>query len=307
MEAIEDGSFASPGVLRVFAVNPALTAMIIDCHTHLNNYHDETVSALDESLRKLQHELRRNRVDIALVLTSYKVSPGRPSTHQVIEATRGLKNIYVVAGISYDGFTPESLNELRQYLEEGSVRGLKLYPGYQPFYPADPKLAPVYRLAEEFDVPVMIHTGDTYAPSGKVKFAHPLNVDEVAVDFPRVNFVICHIGNPWIRDCMEVVYKNANVYTDISGLTLGNFSDRFERYMRQQLQEMLIYGVEPENVLFGTDWPISSMEGYLRFMEDLKLPDHEKRKIMYQNAAKLFKLPIAEEGAALGELFGIFK
>ena len=124
---------------------------------------------------------------------------------------------------------------------------------------------------------------------------------------PTVNFVICHIGNPWIRDCMEVVYKNDNVYTDISGLMLGNFSDRFERYMRQQLKEMLLYGVEPDNVLFGTDWPISSMESYLRFMTDLKLPEHEKRKIIYQNSAKLFKLPIADEGTALGELFGLLK
>ncbi len=266
--------------------------MIIDCHTHLNNYHNEDLESLQKCLDDLQLQMRRNRIDIALVLTSYKVRPGRPSTRDVVNATRQLNNIYVVAGVSYLNFTQEYLDEVRDYLKEGSVRGLKLYPGYEPFYPFDPKLEPVYALAEEFGVPVMIHSGDTYDPKGKVKFAHPLHIDEVAVDHPHVNFVICHIGNPWIRDCMEVVYKNKNVYTDISGLVLGDFTDRFERYMRQQLHDMLLYGVEADNVLFGTDWPISSMESYLEFMEEIKLPAKEMDKIMYENAARLFKLPV---------------
>ena len=44
--------------------------MIIDCHTHVNNYHDETVDALDESVQRLLLSMRRNRIDVALILTS---------------------------------------------------------------------------------------------------------------------------------------------------------------------------------------------------------------------------------------------
>jgi uncharacterized protein len=264
--------------------------MIIDCHTHINNYHNEEIESLKDCLEKLQLEMKKNRVDIALVLTSYKVKPGRPSTRDAVLATRDLKHLYIVAGVSYLGYNEDEMKEIREYLQEGSVRGLKLYPGYEPFYPSDPKFHPVYELAGEFGVPVMIHSGDTYNPMGKIKYSHPLHIDDVAVDHPNTNIVICHIGNPWIRDCMEVVYKNKNVYTDISGLVLGNFSDRFEAYMRKQLQEMLLYGVEPDKVLFGTDWPISSMESYLQFIEELKIPEKEKKKIMYENSAKLFKL-----------------
>lgn len=266
--------------------------MIIDCHTHINNYHDEEKVSLKECIEKLQLEMRRNRVDVALVLTSYKVTPGRPSTHDAVAGTRDFKNIYIVAGISFLNYSEAELEKLRPYLQEGSVKGLKLYPGYEPFYPHDPKLRGVFALAEEFDVPVMIHSGDTYNPMGRVRYAHPLQIDDVAVDYPNVKIVICHIGNPWIRDCMEVVYKNKNVYTDISGLVLGNFNDRFEAYMRKQLQEMLIYGVEPDKVLFGTDWPISSMESYLAFMEELTIPPKDKRKILYENSATLFKIPV---------------
>lgn len=277
--------------------------MIIDCHTHLNNYHDEEVDGLDESLAKLKRSMRRNRIDIALVLTSYKDVPGRPSTRRVIEAIKNEPGLHVVAGISYNTFTEATVEELRGYLTRGEIYGLKLYPGYEPFYPADPKLDPAYRLAEEFDVPVMIHTGDTYAPTGKVKFAHPLNVDEVAVDYPKVRFVICHLGNPWLRDCMEVIYKNANVWADISGLVLGNFSDRFERYMRRQLQEMMVWGVNPRKVLFGTDWPISTMESYVAFMQELKLSAKDRSRIMYANAAEVFKLPVTGAATDVSRLF----
>ncbi len=264
--------------------------MIIDCHTHINHYEDESVSTLPQMLERLQREMRRNRVDIALVLTSYKVNPGRPSTRDAVAATKDLKNIFIVAGISYLNFREEDLEELRGYLREGFVRGFKLYPGYEPFYPSDERLHPVYALAEEFDVPVMIHSGDTYDPKGKIKFSHPLHVDDVAVDHPNVKLIICHIGNPWVRDTMEVVYKNKNVYTDISGLVLGDFSDRFEAYMRKQIQEMLLYGVEPEKVLYGTDWPISSMQSYLEFIDELKIPERDRNKIMWENAARLFKV-----------------
>lgn len=278
--------------------------MIIDCHTHINNYHNENEEASRRNFDLLQQEMRRNRIDIALVLTSYKNVPGRPSTRIAVELTRDSKTLYVVAGVSYLDLTPDYLAEVREYIQEGSVRGLKLYPGYEPFYPHDPKLEPVYKLAADTGVPVMVHTGDTYTPKGKVKYSHPLHLDEVAVDHPDVNFVLCHIGNPWIRDCMEVVYKNANAYTDISGLVLGTFSDRFEVYMVRQLQEMILYGVDPENVLFGTDWPISSMEGYVKFMGELKMPVADRNKIMYQNAARLFKLDTSDSPYEKGSLWG---
>ncbi len=281
--------------------------MIIDCHTHINNYHDETADSLQSCVEKLQLEMRRNRIDIALVLTSYKVNPGRPSTRATIEATRGRKHIRVVAGLAFESLSPAVLEELREDLAQGLIRGLKLYPGYEPFFPSDQALEPVYALAQEFKVPVMVHSGDTFTPKGKLKYAHPLNVDEVAVDHPGVDFIICHLGNPWIRDCMEVVYKNRNVYTDISGLVLGNFSDRFESFMRKQLQEMLEYGVEPDKVLFGTDWPLASMESYLEFIEELSIPERERRKIMWENAARLFRLSPSDSLFATPPTLTMFK
>jgi len=73
--------------------------------------------------------------------------------------------------------------------------------------------------------------------------------------------------------------------------------------MRRQLQEMMVWGVNPRKVLFGTDWPISTMESYVAFMKELKLPAEDRRRIMYANAAELFKIPVLASATDLSSLF----
>ena len=265
---------------------------IIDCHVHLNNYHEQETHVLEESLAKLQRAMDEAGVAYSLVLTSFLVNPNRPSTAEVVKAIENIPNLGVVAGISYLNYRERDLRELSDFLRAGLVRGLKLYPGYEPFYPHDKRLKVVYELAEEYQVPVMVHCGDTYTPKGKVKFSHPLEMDEVAVDHRNVNFVICHLGNPWLVDCMEVVYKNPNVYADISGLVLGEFTEAFEDYMVEQIEDVILYAGEPDRFLFGSDWPICSMRSYVEFVRQLKMPESDRHAMLYENARRLFKLPL---------------
>jgi len=264
--------------------------VIIDCHVHLNRYAAGEPATLEERYRALRAELERHGVDYALVLSSYKVNENRPSVHEILEVVGDDPRIGVVAGVSYHGYRAHDLAELRILLRTGHVKGLKLYPGYEAFYPHDPRMRVVYELAGEFDVPVMIHTGDTFDPKGKVKYAHPLEVDEVAVDFREVTFVICHMGNPWVTDAMEVIYKNENVVGDISGLTLGHFEERFERFMLQQLNEVLAFAGDPSSILYGTDWPICDMGSYIRFVRNLQLSPEQTELILWRNAARVFRL-----------------
>ncbi len=264
--------------------------MVIDCHTHLNNYHEDQAPSLPGCIENLLGAMNRAGVDYALVLTSYKVNEHRPSTRQVVEAVAKQPRLGVVAGISYLNYRQSDLRELSEYLEEGLIKGLKLYPGYEPFYPWDPRLRVVYELAVEFDVPVMIHTGDTYAPTAKIKYAHPLQIDEVAVDFPQLKIIICHLGNPWFRDCIEVVYKNNHVYADLSGLVLGNFDSAFERYLKRQLDEIILYAGEPKWLLFGSDWPLCDMSDYVNFIKKIRIPAKDREMILSGNATRLFRL-----------------
>lgn len=272
--------------------------MIIDCHTHLNRYTDGAPASLHDRYQTLKAEMARHEVDYALVLSSYKVNENRPGVDDLLSVVRDDPQIGIVAGVSYVDYRASDLAYLRSVLREGRIKGLKLYPGYEAFYVHDARMRVVYELAGEFGVPVMIHTGDTFDPKGKVKYAHPLEVDEVAVDFRDVNFVICHLGNPWVTDAMEVIYKNENVVGDISGLTLGRFEERFERLMLQQINEVVAFAGDPSKLLYGTDWPICDMGSYIRFVEQLDLSPEETQMILARNTARIFKLELPALEAA---------
>jgi uncharacterized protein len=278
--------------------------VIIDCHTHLNRYEDGGWATVRERYDALKHDMERSGIEYSLVLSSYVVNEDRPSVREILEVVDDDPRIGVVAGVSYHSYRAADLADLRSLLREGRIKGLKLYPGYEAFYVHDPRMRVVYELAGEFSVPVMVHTGDTFDPKGKLKYAHPLEVDEVAVDFRDVNFVICHLGNPWVTDAMEVIYKNPNVVGDISGLTLGQFEERFEQYMLQVVKQVVTFAGDPSSLLFGTDWPICDMPSYVRFARNLNLTPEEMELVMWKNSARIFGLdpatfaPVVEEARA---------
>jgi uncharacterized protein len=267
-----------------------VTQTIIDCHVHINAYESLKNLTLAERIKALSDTMQANNVNQAIIISSYKINEERPSTSDILASVKNHDNIHVVAGFSINNHDDKSIEEYREYLKNGKIKGLKIYPGYEHYYPYDPKYQKVIDLCIEYDVPLMIHTGDTYTPQGKVRFAHPINVDDVAVDNPDLKIIICHLGNPWFLDCQEVIYKNKNVYADISGLVLGEFTEFYEKYLVGKIADFLNYAGEPEYLLYGTDWPISSMKSYLNFASKLDLDDQERDLIMYKNAQRLFKL-----------------
>lgn len=273
--------------------------MIIDCHVHLNRYEESEPATLRERYALLKSQMDANGVDYALVLSSYMVTETRPGITDILDVIGDDPRVGVVAGVSYMSYRAHDLADLRVLLREKRIRGLKLYPGYEPFYVHDPRMRVVYELAGEFGVPVMIHTGDTFDPRGKVKYAHPLEVDEVAVDFRDVTFVICHLGNPWVTDAMEVIYKNENVVGDISGFTLKHFEERFEQYMLQQVREVVAFAGDPSKLLYGTDWPICEMGSYIRFVNKLGLSAEDAERVLWRNSARVFGLDVQPESRAV--------
>lgn len=268
--------------------------MLIDCHVHLNNYDETRDRTLEEAAAELFSAMDENGVAHAVVLTSYKVNERRPHVDDVIRVLGGDPRVTVIEGLRWrDPDERTDLYNLEERIRDGLVKGIKLYPGYDRYAINDPSLESVFRIAEKHDVPVMIHCGDTYSKHAKVRQAHPLLVDDVAVDYPDVRFVICHLGNPWFQDAAEVLYKNDNVYADISGLTLGEFHYEFERYMLQRVRDMISYMGDPgKQLMYGTDWPLAGMRTYRRFFDSLEFSGDAKEGIAWRTAARLFKIDL---------------
>ena len=205
---------------------------IIDAHLHFSEREHfrrtaETVAEVAFSAKGLRSEYEIAGVTAGIVMTS----PGReplPSSgySRELELKDGsIENLLACIGVNPVDLSNDPGEEL--YLIEKELNmpyatGIKLYPGYFPFYVTDPLYKPIYRLAQKYKMPVAIHCGDTSSARAKLKYSHPMTVDEAAVEYPDITFVICHMGDPWVMDTAELISKNPNVYTDVSGMIAGN-------------------------------------------------------------------------------------
>ncbi|HYT95163.1 MAG TPA: amidohydrolase family protein [Gemmataceae bacterium] len=190
----------------------------------------------------------------------------------------------------------DHLQRVEKQLRQGKAKALKGYLGYLYYGPEHPNYVPYYELAARYRIPFIFHTGDNYSTVAKVRYAHPLLVDEVAVDHREVNFVMAHFGNPWVTDAAEVVYKNENVWADLSGILVGDeayFRGLAREGLLQKTVERIQTGMEfterPERFLYGSDWPLAPMAPYRDFVRRI-VPAPYRQLVFEDNARALFGL-----------------
>ncbi len=104
--------------------------------------------------------------------------------------------------------------------------------------------------------------GEQGTRGAKLKYAHPLGIDDVATDFPTTRIVIAHMGYPWHRDAAEVCYKNDNVFADVSGFVYGEFGYTEAQHFKCVMDEFIEVAGGSRQLLFGSDWPISDQTSY---------------------------------------------
>jgi hypothetical protein len=185
------------------------------------------------------------------------------------------------------------LKRIENGLKSRQYRCVKIYLGYGHRYAYDRQYEPIYALALKYDVPVVFHTGDTYSKTAKLKFADPLTIDEVAVDHPKINFVIAHCGNPWIESAAEVAYKNPNVYLECSAMLTGDMDqlpkEKVETYVVRPIAWVFGYLEDPKKLMFGSDWPLVSMKPYVEAYKRA-IPREHWKAVFHDNAVRVFKL-----------------
>jgi len=120
-----------------------------------------------------------------------------------------------------------------------------------------------------------------------------LNIDTLAVTYPELRVVACHMGVPWVFDACELAIKNPNVYIDLSGIFVGS-SDYINRQSANPLlidryRQALAFLDNYNKVLFGTDWPLVPMSAYIDFCKKL-VPPETYEKVFYENAVNVYKL-----------------
>jgi predicted TIM-barrel fold metal-dependent hydrolase len=225
---------------------------------------------------------------------------GIAETIELAQLVPGLKAIGVADPRKIDADHLKAV-EAQIDANRGSIVAFKAYLGYLHFGPDHPNYVPYYRLAEKYDLTMILHTGDNWSTTAKVKYAHPLLVDEVAVDHPDVRFVMAHFGNPWLVDAAEVVFKNANVRADLSGLFVGT-TEQIDKILAEgklpdsangliisDLKKAMGYVDDFKKFVYGSDWPLAPMDAYRRLIESI-VPAEAHMAVFRDNALDVFKL-----------------
>jgi uncharacterized protein len=182
-------------------------------------------------------------------------------------------------------FTQDVAGETARVIEQGA-RALKVHPPHQLFranayQDTLPGLADLYRVAETAGVPVTIHAGTSVFPGARSRFGDPMDVDDVAIDFPRLTILLAHGGRPlWMEAAFFLVRRHPNVHLEISGIPPSKLLEYFPR-----LEEIA------DKVVWGTDWPspgIKSMRVNVDSFLALSLSDRAKSAILDGNARRLW-------------------
>jgi predicted TIM-barrel fold metal-dependent hydrolase len=269
--------------------------MLIDFHYHLAD--------ADSALNELLADMDESAVDRSVLIGGptgcyweYKQC-GFATNERVAKAVKAhsdrlLGNVYL------DPREAAAMDTLRRFLDQG-FRAVKLFPpiGFDPNTEA---FYPLYEEIERRGVPVLVHTGQTNIkilssdPKSRratdSRFAHPMNLDQLARLFPGISFVLAHMGYPHLLEAWSVAQANANIHLDISGS--GPWTDGIPTVYNASGGQNFI-PIDFARVVWGSDNCLPQAEHIARmstYMRQIGAGREQRRLIFGENARKLLKL-----------------
>lgn len=200
-----------------------------------------------------------------------------------------------------DGRTPlPPPAELREAFARGDLQVMgEIAAQYHGLDPSDAWFEPYLAIAEEFDIPVGIHTG--LAPPGtaygccpgfRIALGNPLALEPMLKRHPKLRVWMMHAGWPFLAETKAVLYMYPQVYADVSAIDWLIPREEFHAYL-----EALMRAGLGDRLMFGSDqmvWPESITLAVEGVDSAPFLTPAEKRAIFHDNAARFLRLPPAE-------------
>jgi predicted TIM-barrel fold metal-dependent hydrolase len=180
-----------------------------------------------------------------------------------------------------------------------------------PWRMDDPQVAfPVFEKAQELGVNLIgVHKGVPLGPQ-PIESTQTWDMDGAAANFPDLNFVIFHVGLPFIDEVCWQLIRHPNLYASIAATI--NFIVRAPRQFAEVLGKLLWWCGE-DKIIYGSEAPIWqpqwALEAFWNFQlpQDLvegygypQLTEQAKRKILGENLLRLHGMDLAETRARLG-------
>ena len=187
---------------------------------------------------------------------------------------------------SVDPWRENAVAEIERSVKTLGLRGLKLHPVQQVFYPNDERFYPIYETCSSLGVPVLFHSG--FAASGvgmpgggglKLKHSAPIPyMDDVAADFPNLTIIMAHAGWPWMEEQIAVALHKPNAHIDLSGWSPKYLPESLVKETGSRLQD---------KVVFGSDYPYMPPDRWLRDGASLPWKASVREKVLFTNAKRI--------------------
>ena len=246
-------------------------------------------SGAGRSKKELADYYRSRNIGCVVFTVDEKLTGRPPLSNDEIAAFAAENSDIMIAFASVNPTRgAEAVAEAKRLVAGGGIKGFKLHPPLQQFAPNDKAIYPFYEVMNEHKLPVIFHTGHsgigTGMPGGggvRLKYGNPMDIDDVAVDFPDMKIILAHPSFPWQDEAISVCLHKPNVYIDLSGWSPKYFSPTLLQYANSLLKKKM---------LFGSDYPLITPDRWMADFAEAKFKDEVRPLILKENAVRFFGL-----------------
>ena len=188
---------------------------------------------------------------------------------------------------SVDPTVPTAPDYLERAVAGLGLRGLKLSPPSQEFYPDDQRIYPLYERAQALGIPIVMHTGMSWEPGARLDWGHPRRLEPVLADFPDLRIVAAHFAWPWSLEVAALALKYPNLYVDTAALYYDNPDDFIVNLFVHQVSLTLIERSLRYQVVFGSNYPRVEIKNMARAVRRVGLSEKTLMMVFETNALRL--------------------
>lgn len=240
---------------------------------------------LEEMLRRMDAA----RIERAFLIAARAGPTGhRAAYHVPYELVAGAVRQYPDRFSGLAGIDPTrgmaGVRELQQAVEDLGFIGAHSYPHWFELPPDHARYYPYYAKCVELGVPIQLQVGQSLIYSRELprrSVGRPIALDAVACDFPELKLIGIHIGIPWTQEMIAMAWKHENVFIGSDAHSPKYWPAEFVHYLNS-------YG--QDKVIFGTDFPVLDFERTMREIDALGLKPEVRRKLLRDNAARIYGL-----------------
>ena len=292
--------------------------MIVDVHTHIGWYPDHwSEEAAQEALASKLVKMKQSGGEVHRAHLDLHSYDSRPEDHWEAAAPADKVVVFgmqaeptgifvpnhliaeyvathpdkLIGWASVNPTAPHAIDQLTHCVEDLGLHGLKLGPTYQHFDPTDRAYWDFFRKCAAYGIPIIWHQGTTFPSRARLRWALPLQLEDIAMEFPELRMIIAHLGHPWEEDVVALIRKSLNMYADISAVHYRPW-----RYWQAMVTAME-YGVD-HKLLLASDYPsgtVTNVINGLRRINDIvegtrlpTIPTEIQDAIIYENWKRPF-------------------